>query len=237
MTWTWLGIAALGIIAAAGIVGYRRGFVREVVSTFFVILSFLMVWLINPYVNEFIRKNTPVCEKIQESCRKAVQSQIDAERSTEEDEETAFIDNLNLPDVLKKGIIENNNAEGYRYLAVNSFTDYISRSVALMAVNGISFLVSFLAATILIRAITFALDLLSKLPVINGVNKITGALVGCLKSVLFIWIALLAMTILCGTEIGGTGMELIQGDVFLDFLYNQNLFAKVFMSVFYGNLA
>ena len=235
MTWTWLGITALAIIVLAGVAGYRRGFVREVVSTFFVILSFLMVWMINPYVNTFIREHTPVYGNIQESCREFVQDKIGERKSTGEEEQIDFIENLNLPALLKRNLEENNNVEVYRYLAVNTFTDYIADSVTLMVVNGLSFLISFLTATILIRAVTFALDILSKLPVINGANKMTGALVGCLKCIIFIWIALLVVTLLCNTEFGRKGLELIQGDTFLRFLYDQNIFVKVFMSIFYGS--
>ena len=136
---------------------------------------------------------------------------------------------------MKRNLEENNNVEVYRYLAVNTFTDYIADSVTLMVVNGLSFLISFLTAAILIRAVTFALDILSKLPVINGANKMTGALVGCLKFIIFIWIALLVVTLLCNTEFGRKVLELIQGDTFLRFLYDQNIFVKVFMSIFYGS--
>lgn len=234
MTWTWLGIAALGIILAACIVGYHRGFVREVVSTFFVILSFILVWMINPYINTFLRESTPLYEKIQESCQDFVQSASEGGNGMGEEEQAELVDKMELPDLMKDSLMKNNTAEVYRYLAVNTFADYVSNSIALMVINGISFLLSFLAATILIRAVTFALDILSKLPVINGANKITGALVGGIKCVVFIWIALLVVTLMCNTEIGKKGMELIQGDFFLNLLYNQNIFVKIFMSIFYG---
>lgn len=235
MTWTWMGIAAVGIIFAACIVGYHRGFVKEVVSTFFIILSFILVWLINPYINEFLRESTPLYGKIQESCQDFVQSEAENENGMGEAEQAELVERMKLPELLKNSIIENNTAEVYRYLAVNTFADYVSDSIALMVINGLSFLLSFLAATILIRTVTFALDILSKLPVINGANKITGALVGGIKCVVFIWIGLLVLTLMCNTEIGRKGMELIQEDFFLNLLYNQNIFVKVFMSIFYGS--
>lgn len=232
MTWTWMGIAAVGVIFAACIIGYHRGFVKEVVSTFFVILSFVLVWLINPYMNNFLRENTPLYGRIQESCRDFVQSETENENGIGEAEQIELVEKMNLPELLKKSIIENNTAEVYRYLAVNTFTDYVSDSVALMVVNGVSFVLSFLATTILIRTVTFALDILSKLPVINGANKVTGAFVGGIKCVVFIWVVLLVITLMCNTEIGKRGMELIQKDVFLNLLYNQNIFVKIFMNIF-----
>ena len=53
ISWTWLGIVVLALIIFACASGFRRGFVKEIVSAFFMIISFLLVWAINPYVNTF----------------------------------------------------------------------------------------------------------------------------------------------------------------------------------------
>ena len=60
MSWTWLGLAVLVLLAFSMVDGYQKGFVKEVVSAFLVLISVVMVWLINPYVNQFIRENTAV---------------------------------------------------------------------------------------------------------------------------------------------------------------------------------
>ena len=65
MNWTWLGLAVLVLLAFSMVDGYRHGFVKEVVSALLVLISVALVWLINPYVNQFIRENTSVYEKIQ----------------------------------------------------------------------------------------------------------------------------------------------------------------------------
>ena len=73
MSWTWLGLAVLVLLAFSMVDGYQKGFVKEVVSAFLVLISVVMVWLINPYVNQFIRENTSIYENIQESCRQFVE--------------------------------------------------------------------------------------------------------------------------------------------------------------------
>ena len=60
MNWTWLGLAVLVLLAFSMVDGYRHGFVKEVVSALLVLISVALVWLINPYVNQFIRENTSV---------------------------------------------------------------------------------------------------------------------------------------------------------------------------------
>ena len=50
---TWLGIVVAGILLLTAYKGFRRGFIREIVSFFFVFLALAVSWAINPYVNEF----------------------------------------------------------------------------------------------------------------------------------------------------------------------------------------
>lgn len=235
ISWTWLGIAVLALIAAACIMGFRKGFVKEIVSVFFMLISFLLVWAINPYVNSFVKEYTPVYDTIQGECQNLVSEQIGNKKALDKEEQKQAVENLELPDLLKNALVENNTVDTYRYLAVSTFTDYISDSLAVMAVNGISFLISFIISAAVIKLLRVILNVLTKLPVLHGINKIAGAAVGGLKCIIFIWIAFLVITLLCDTSLGQQGMALIQQDAFLNFLYNQNIFVKVFMSVFYGN--
>ena len=235
ISWTWLGIAVLALIAAACIMGFRKVFVKEIVSVFFMLISFLLVWAVNPYVNTFVKEYTPVYDTIQDKCQTLVSEQIGNKKTLDKEEQNQVMENMELPDLLKNALVENNTAETYRYLAVSTFTEYISDSLAVMAVNGISFLISFVLSAAVIKLLGFILNVLTKLPVINGINKIAGAAVGGIKCIIFIWIAFLVLTLLCNTTLGQQGMALIQQDAFLNFLYSQNVFVKVFMSVFYGN--
>ena len=80
----------------------------------------------------------------------------------------------------------------------------------------------------------FLLDLIAGLPLIKEANKLTGGLVGIVKGVLFVWIAFLVLTVLCSTEIGKAGLDLIEKDAFLNVLYEYDIFVNFFMSIFYG---
>ena len=141
---TWLGILAIAILIFTGYGGYRKGFVREIMSFFFVFLALALAWMINPYVNDFMMKKTPAYERIQESCLNLIDLQnMDEEKSDEESsggkvmdgtiqEETTFIDGLNLPKVLQKSLTDNNTAEVYKELAVDSFGSMVSSSRTLL---------------------------------------------------------------------------------------------------------
>ena len=232
--WTWLGITAVIVFVGALVNGYRRGFVKEVVSALFVLLSFAIVWVINPYVNDFVRENTHIYEMIQEKSREFVASAAgENDNFTDQSQQDEFVRSMDLPKILQDGITENNTGEAYKHMAVSTFGDYVSGYLANIAVNSLSFVISYILATLLIRMITYALNILARLPVIRGINKMAGAGVGGIKFILFLWIAMLILTIFCNTEIGQQGLKLIDDDTVLSFLYDHNIFIKVFTGIFY----
>ncbi len=231
MSWTWLGLAVLVLLAFSMVDGYRRGFIKEVVSVLLVLLSVAVVWLINPYVNTFIRENTSACEKIQDISGAFVESLLDGETVIDGEAQNELISSMKLPELLQNGITENNTAAVYQSLAVNTFGEYISRYLANIAVNCLSFLVSYILSSVLIHVFAYALDLLARLPVLRGINKIAGALVGGGKCIIFIWVAMLVLTILCNTEIGQRGLGLIREDTILNFLYGKNIFIRIFAGI------
>ena len=99
--------------------------------------------------------------------------------------------------------------------------------------NCLSFLISYILASVLIRVFAYALDILARLPVVRGINKLAGALIGGGKCIIFVWVAMLVLTILCNTEIGQKGLGLIRGDTVLNFLYDKNIFIRIFAGLFY----
>lgn len=231
MKLTWFGIVILLILLLFIWMGYRRGFIREIVSFFFVFLSLSLAWAINPYINDFLISETPVYSTIQETCMDFVQKQSsDLENETESSSQ--FIDGLNLPEVLRKNIEKNNNTENYAELSVNTLTEYVSGYLAKTIVNGLSYVLAYILATIGIRIVVYILNLIAGLPILKTANKLTGGLVGFVKGLVFIWILFLILTVLCSTEIGKTSLELIEKDSLLSVIYQYDPLIQIFAKIF-----
>lgn len=218
MKLTWFGIVILLILILFIWMGYRRGFIREIVSFFFVFLSLSLAWAINPYINDFLISETPVYSTIQETCTDFVQKQS-SDLENEMESSSQFIDGLNLPEILRKNIEKNNNTENYAELSVNTLTEYVSGYLARTIVNGLSYVLAYILATIGIRIVVYILNLIAGLPILKTANKLTGGLVGFVKGLVFIWILFLILTVLCSTEIGKTSLELIEKDSLLSVIY------------------
>ena len=231
MKLTWFGIVILLILLLFIWMGYRRGFIREIVSFFFVFLSLSLAWAINPYINDFLISETPVYSTIQETCTDFVQKQSsDLENETESSSQ--FIDGLNLPEVLRKNIEKNNNTENYAELSVNTLTEYVSGYLARTIVNGLYYVLAYILATIGIRIVVYILNLIAGLPILKTANKLTGGVVGFVKGLVFIWILFLILTVLCSTEIGKTSLELIEKDSLLSVIYQYDPLIQIFTKIF-----
>ena len=231
MNVTWLGIVVLAILILCVWRGYSRGFIKEIVSFFFVFLSLSLAWAINPYINEFLMQKTPIYNAIQETCANFVQSQGEEKAEYETDSTGDLIDGLKLPDLLRKNLEENNNAETYAALSVDTMTEYVSGYLARTVINGLSYVLAYILSTIMIRLIVYVLNLIAGLPVLKTANKLTGGAVGFLKGIVFIWIAFLVLTVLCSTEIGKTALELIEKDTLLSTLYQYDPLVRIFSKI------
>ena len=231
MKLTWFGIVILLILILFRWMGYRRGFIREIVSFFFVFLSLSLAWAINPYINDFLINETPVYSTIQETCTDFVQKQS-SDLENEMESSSQFIDGLNLPEILRKNIEKNNNTENYAELSVNTLTEYVSGYLARTIVNGLSYVLAYILATIGIRIVVYILNLIAGLPILKTANKLTGGLVGFVKGLVFIWILFLILTVLCSTEIGKTSLELIEKDSLLSVIYQYDPLIQIFTKIF-----
>lgn len=231
MTWTWIGIAAVLFLGLSGFMAYRRGFIKEVIGMSFLFLTIILVWVINPYVNDFLKTQTSVYEKVEQACEDGIRQYTVDETSSQGEN---VIEALPFPDFLKEGMAKNNTEEVYQYLKADTLNEYLAGYLATAVTNGISFVLSYFAAFVVLRIAMFALGLAGELPGIRIVNRMAGLLLGLVKGIIVIWLALFVMTVLCGTEAGSYLLREVEKDPFLSFLYERDIFVRIFMSVFYS---
>ncbi len=121
--------------------------------------------------------------------------------------------------------IGNGDGESFFSVIVNGFVSsgYVARVLA--------FAILFAAAVILVKLLEMALRLLSRIPVIGGLNKILGTLLGLLVG--FFWISLLSLILMAMAEylsgsIPGLTPESFENTILAKFLYEKNIFRLLF---------
>ena len=221
----WLFWVVVAFIAYHIIDGLRRGFIRKVVSAVSLIVTLVLVTYLTPHVTTFIQDHTSLHENLQQKC-----SEIFLNEEYNEDVKTdqvLMIENMELPENIKEMLLENNNTESYDILKVSGFHDYVGAYLANLIINALAYLLSFVIVWTAIRALLLAMDVVTKLPILHGINKLLGGALGIVYGVVLIWIAFLLVTILCNGDLGRQFFALISENPFLLFLYNQNVIMKI----------
>ena len=236
------------ILLVCVIAGLVRGFIKIVASLAATIIIIVLVVFLTPYVSKGILKVTPLETMVQEKCveymdllgieingQKLDGIDLEAAGITEEDiknligkidltreQQISAIENANIPQLFRDLLLENNNAEIYKNLGVSTFGEYVGAYMAKVIADFVGFLLTLLIVTIVVRTIVYMLGLISDLPVIGGLNKIAGGVLGMATGVIIIWVILIVVTLLYTTSIGKICFENIADSQILTFLYDHN---------------
>lgn len=255
----WLSIATGVYLLAMILYGHHRGFIRLAVSMVALIAALAIVHFSMPKVTEYLKENTNIQQTLSDTMKEAV-GMNKANQSGQPDQsgegqpgqdgqlgqsnqaqaknapsiQKSIIENLNLPQNIKSALIENNNNTVYDLLGVNAFTDYIGNYLADMILNSIGFVVLFVLVYIVIRLLVRWLDIIARLPILSGINKIAGALLGGIQGLFILWILCLLLTALSGTTLGMSLIRQVEASPWLSFLYNHNFLDALVISVIHG---
>mgnify|MGYP002539546330 FL=1 len=154
-----------------------------------------------PQAAAWLENNTAVYETMKESALKASGLDEKMEEMAQtaglagKAGERAVIESLEIPDQIKKLLIENNNGEVYQEMGVQIFEDYVGKYLADRVIRVIIFTVLFIVFYAFLHIIIVWLNLISRLPILYGLNKIAGAVLGLAEALIFIWVGALVLTL------------------------------------------
>lgn len=226
----WLSIAVGIYLAGMILYGHYKGFIRLAVSAGALVLTLAVVHTAAPVVSDFLKENEAISRAFENSMQKAA-GLGEAAEIKEPSQQRLAIEGMEFPEQIKKALLENNNSEVYKLLGVETFTQYISSYLSHAMMDMIAFLLVFVVVFAAIRILTIWLDLVARLPILSGVNKLAGALLGGMEGLLFLWVLCLFLTALSATELGRTLLHQIENSTWLSFLYNHNFLTDIAMNV------
>lgn len=234
----WLSIVVGVCLLSMVLYGHYKGFLRLAVTFSALIISLLVVQAALPRVTGYLQEHTEIHKMIGENLLKVVGTdsfrsddiQILPELQTPA-QQRALIEQLNVPEQLKQVLLENNNREIYRRLNVDKFVDYVESALAGVVLNLVGSVVLFLVVYIGLRILIRWLDLLAKLPILNGINQIAGAVLGGVQGLLLLWLFFLIVQLCTGCAWTQAIRAQILKSVWLEFLYDNNLLSAVIMGV------
>lgn len=225
-----LVVAAIFLISI--IVGYIRGFLKIALSLAITIASIFLVTAITPHISGWIQESTSIAETVQNKLMEMFEmsngTSADMLSSIEasSEQQDSLIKEAGLPSVIQEMLLENNNNVVYEALGVTSFVDYIGAYITKLIADIIAFLVAWIAVTIIARVLMAVIGIVGKIPVIGGVNRIAGGVVGIGIGLIIVWILFVLVTLLYNTAIGQACMKDIAASQILTKLYDGNVLMK-----------
>lgn len=229
----WLNILILAVLVLCVFNGIQRGMIRAAFALVSVILTLILGFILNPYVTEFLKEETPVYEVIQVKCEESISQALEEqlEQKINEEQQNQFIETLSMPDNLKKMLIKNNNTEGYRHLLAESFGEYLSHSIAQLAVGAISLIITFLFISILMNITGGLLQGIFSLPILSLVNRAGGGVLGAVQGVFVVWVIFLVITLFWDAQWAQTAAEMLEENSVTAYLYDNNLLVRFLSGV------
>lgn len=244
----WLAIAAGIFLLSMVLYGHYRGFLRLAVTFSALILSLLVVRVAMPKVSWYLQENTEIHKTVGRGLLKALGAEQVLSDSEDLDHvedgevqilpetqipahQRKIIEQLKIPEQMKDALLENNNREIYQILKVEEFLDYVGTYLAGMVLNLVGSVLLFLLVYIGLRILIQWLDILARLPILNGINQITGAVLGGIQGMLMLWLFFLIVQFCAEMPWTERILAQIHKSLWLNFLYRNNIFNWIFVRV------
>lgn len=127
-----------------------------------------------------------------------------------------------LRNVLQRGIISAKN-DVFEMMEMIGMEKMLSGYLADLLLQAAAFLITLLFVGVLVQGLALSLGLAAKLPVLHGINKMAGLVLGLGEGVLLVWIFFFVVTVCAATETGGELLLMIAESDVLSWLYRRNL--------------
>lgn len=223
-------IVTVLVLFIFAIVGLKRGLMKSVVSLVVLLVALFLASVGHTYVSKAICDYTNIDEKLQEKISEQLELNLANQLNSTTDQITA-IEAMDLPESLKKTLIDNNNQDAYKELDVNGFVDYVTALLSHIVINALGYLACFVILLIFFAVLASMTKLLTDLPIIGGINSLGGLVLGLLKGVLAVWVMYIVITLAISTELGSDLYAQIQENQLTLFLYENNLLMDVLLNV------
>lgn len=212
-------IITLLIIGVCAFLGYTKGFLKMAVSLVSFIASIILVNFIAPYVADFLEQSTPVYEMVREHCMESYQLE------TADSMETALED-YPMADYLIQ-MFEKSGGSDVVQAYEEKAGELVADMLAQMIIRTASYVIAIVIVMIGFWVLFIALDIIGRIPVIKGMNKLAGLVAGFLEGVLIVWIVYLVILMCSGYDWSRQALEMIYQNEITKFLYNSNIILHI----------
>ncbi len=233
----WLFLLTLAILVIGAVIGYVNGFIKTVLHLLIGVVTMILVLILSPQVCTFLEEQTSLPSYIENKVETQIWEKIENDGTMNEgivgeEEQENLINSLPFLPLLKNTVLESEDLNRYAMQGMEKMVGYISSVIAEKIVVLIGYVATFLVVFFILRVITFLLNFLAHVPILHGINKLAGLVLGLVEGLLIIWILGMLLVIFSATALGTSAAECISASPFLTWIYGKNMLQElVFWSI------
>lgn len=224
-------IAVIVFLIIFMVIGFYRGFLRVVLTTFSLVITLVLVGIISPKAADYLENGTVIGPRIQNSIELYVVDNMASFSGTASSAEEKFIDSLPITASMKADLKSRNTLGNYVDSGVNSFAGFMSVNLTTLIIKVLCYVIIFILVFLIIRLILRLSNLFNHIPVLGGINRILGAVLGLAEGVLVLWVICLIVMMLSATQIGISCQQVIAGSQVLRYIYEHNYIMNLVNSI------
>ncbi|MDI9508877.1 MAG: CvpA family protein [Clostridiales bacterium] len=212
----WLLIIVIGIIVLNALIGRKVGLIKIIFSLLSFAIALALTTWISPTVNGILNNNETFYEKTFQQVEKMLS--LEENESADQDD---IIEGLPLPKSMKESLMKNKAKQEA------NIKSYITCHVTGIVINAFAYILTFVIVFIALWVVSIALNIISKLPILNQINRTAGLLLGAVQGLVVVWLLFIILTVISGSQLGETAFQQINSSGILSFLYNKNFLLNI----------
>ena len=217
-----IDLIVIGILVIFAVMGYYKGLVRTALTLISSIVALLLAFVVSPVTNTILEM-TPVYQWVTDGVQSKV-SEINFIGGIQSQAATIMEEITWLPSVIVEQVKMNNNPAMHRLLGVSQIEDYVSMYITQILVGLVALLISWLIIKLMLNvAVHMTSSIVEHIPIISGVNKQLGLVLGILKGWLTLSIVICVLPLFSQLPMLQDLMKALDTSFLLKWLYENNL--------------
>lgn len=212
------------IILFSTVWGFNRGILRMIIPLASIIISILIAYYTTAPIVKLVTNNSFAYSTIEEKVKKSIPNP--SQKIDTKDLQNKYIEEANYPAIIKEALINGNTKENYEKLGVDSFSDYLSKTISSLVTKAMVSVGIFVIAFIIVRIICRVLKIANNLPIIHGVSSVLGAILGLAIGIIIAGIVVIVYGLLTADLSGFEALNSLFSNKVINETLNNNLFLK-----------
>ena len=246
-------IMVLVIFGGCFYMGSRKGLVRTVFGLFSSIVVLLTGTVISPIISNQLRNNDKIFNAISTRIEKSLENygkngkrdeqSVDKKKTKgkkskgKKSRELINAEDIYVPYKLLTGnqaveeiitdILKNEHIKKAREDVQKEVNHRVAIYLTGIVINSGTFILVYFILSVGLLVLGRVLNIISKLPVINELNRMVGGIVGIFQGLVIVWLIFTLMMVFIEKPFIQEGMRQIEENAFLRILYESNIIAKI----------